>query len=58
MAEYIDKKELISKLELIRDEHASRSCSAASLRQATAIGYAIEVIKRIPVVKDGKADQS
>ena len=48
MADLIDRDKAIDTLEKIRAEHAKRTCSRSSLLQAQAIGYAIEVLKRIP----------
>ena len=42
------KDAAIAKLTRIQQEHARRTCSRSSLMQAQAIGYAIEVLKRIP----------
>lgn len=43
------KDAAIAKLTQIQQEHAKRTCSRTSLQQAQAIGYAIAVLRRIPV---------
>ena len=48
MADLIDRAEAIEKLEKIRAEHARRTCSRESIRQADALGYAIAVLQKIP----------
>ena len=42
------KDAAIAKLTRIQQEHAKRTCSRSSLMQAQALGYAIEVLKKIP----------
>jgi len=41
------KEKAIEKLKQIQREHAKRTCSRSSLMQAQALGYAIEVLKKI-----------
>lgn len=48
MSDLIDREKAISILEKIRAEHAKRTCSRASLQQAQALGYAIEVVRKLP----------
>lgn len=49
------REKVIAKLRQIQQEHAKRTCSRSSLMQAQAIGYAIEVLKKIPT--DDETDQ-
>lgn len=51
MPELVDREEAIKTLEKIRQEHAKRTCQRTSQQIANAFGYAIEVIKRLPKVK-------
>lgn len=53
MADLIDRAEAIEKLEKIRAEHARRTCSRESLRQADALGYAIAILQKIPKYESG-----
>lgn len=48
MADLIDRSIAIETLEKIRAEHARRTCSRESMRQADALSYAIEVLKKVP----------
>lgn len=48
MADLINRTKAIEILEKIQKEHAQRTCSRTSLRQAQAIGYAIAVLRKIP----------
>ena len=41
------RNKAIEKLQQIQREHAKRTCSRSSLMQAQALGYAIEVLKKI-----------
>ena len=46
------REKAIAKLRQIQHEHAKRTCSRSSLMQAQALGYAIEVLERIPTEDD------
>ena len=46
------RNKAIEKLQQIQREHARRTCSRSSLMQAQALGYAIEVLKRISTEDD------
>lgn len=48
MADLIDREKALEKLNAIKATKEARTCSTASMREAVAIGYAIEVLKRLP----------
>lgn len=57
MAEKIDlinRAEAIEVIERIQKQKQKRDCSAQALREATALGYAIQVLKNIPSYEEGK----
>lgn len=48
MADLIDRDKAIDLLKKIQEQHAKRTCQRSSILQATAIGYAIEVLRKLP----------
>ena len=48
MADLIDREKVLKKLNEIKATKEARTCSTASMREAVALGYAIEVVKRVP----------
>lgn len=48
MADLINRDKAIQILQRIQEQHAKRTCQRSALLQATAIGYAIEVIRKLP----------
>ena len=51
MRELVDRTEAIKVLDKIRADHAKRTCQRTSQQIANAFNYAIEVIKRLPEIK-------
>ena len=49
--ELVDRTEAIKVLDKIRADHAKRTCQRTSQQIANAFNYAIEVIKRLPEIK-------
>jgi hypothetical protein len=48
MADLIDRDKAIEILKKIQAQHARRTCQRSSLQQAAAIGYAIEILRKLP----------
>lgn len=48
MADLIDREKAIEVLKKIQKQHADRTCQRSSIIQAQALGYAIEVLRKLP----------
>lgn len=48
MTDLIEREEAIRKLTEIQASRAQRTCSPQAQREAAALGYAIEIVKRMP----------
>lgn len=57
MTDLIERDEAIRKLTEIQASRAQRTCSPQAQREAAALGYAIEIVKRIPSYDQTDAKQ-
>ena len=57
MEDLIDRNEALRILGEIKEQHARRTCSRSSQLQASAIGYAIEVVKKIPSTSSNETEE-
>lgn len=56
MTEYVDVNKAIETLEKLKAEREKKSCQKHSIYEATAIGYAIAVLKKLPRIQANETD--